>query len=77
LPLKEYAVHIPVSALFLFLAAPLVYAGLNTMTVPHVDSIDTFCDRHTRREGGSETTLAITTSSDPNGYDNLTHNVKK
>jgi hypothetical protein len=65
LPRKEYAKHIPVSALFLFLAAPLIYAGLNGMTVPNVESIDTLRDRHTRQEGAVK--MAITASSDANG----------
>ena len=47
-PAKEYAVLLPVSAVFLFLAAPLIYAGLNSMTVPKADSMDTLQDVHTR-----------------------------
>jgi hypothetical protein len=48
-PQKEYGYQIPVSALFLFLAAPLVYAGFNSLTVPSIDSMDTVCDIHTRK----------------------------
>jgi hypothetical protein len=49
-PRKEYSLHLPVSAVFFFLAAPLIYAGLNAMTVPKVDSMDTLQDMHTRRQ---------------------------
>mmetsp|Transcript_19962 Transcript_19962/g.37276 ORF Transcript_19962/g.37276 Transcript_19962/m.37276 type:complete len:86 (-) Transcript_19962:161-418(-) len=48
-PRKAYALHIPVSALFLFLAAPLLYAGLNSLTVPKEDSLDTLRDKHSRK----------------------------
>jgi hypothetical protein len=58
--------HIPVSALFLFLAAPLIYAGLNAMTVPNVDSIDTLRDRHTRI--GRSETMDTLVSSDANNW---------
>ena len=47
-PPKAYALHLPVSAVFIFLAAPLIYAGLNAMTVvPKVNSMDTLQDVHT------------------------------
>ncbi|KAG7350991.1 phosphatidylinositol N-acetylglucosaminyltransferase subunit P [Nitzschia inconspicua] len=65
-PRKEYSVHVPVSALFLFLAAPLIYAGLNTTAVPKVDSMDTLQDNHTRRpkkpDGPNEGVAAFETN---------------
>ena len=48
-PRKDYALHMPVSALFLFLAAPLLYAAFNSMTVPDLHSLDTIEDVYTKR----------------------------
>ena len=38
----------PVSALLLFLAAPILYAAFNSTTVPNLDSMDTLQDDYTR-----------------------------
>lgn len=61
IPNKVHATQLPVAALCLFLAIPLIYAGLNATTVPKVDSMDTLQDRHTRRP-----TAAATATSDAN-----------
>ena len=38
----------PVSALLLFLAAPILYAGANSLVVPDLTSTDTLFDNYTR-----------------------------
>ena len=45
---KEYAIHTPATALFLFLAAPFLYAAFNSLTVPDLDSPDTVDDVYTK-----------------------------
>ena len=66
-PPKAYALHLPVSAVFIFLAAPLIYAGLNAMTVvPKVNSMDTLQDVHTRRPKLPSTTAAAIANNDNN-----------
>ena len=47
-PNKDYALHIPVTALFLFLAAPFLYAAFNSLTVPDLNSLDAVADVHTK-----------------------------
>jgi hypothetical protein len=47
-PKKDYALHIPVTALFLFLAAPFLYAAFNSLTVPDLDSLDAVGDIYTK-----------------------------
>lgn len=47
-PNKEYALNVPVTALFLFLAAPFLYAAFNSLTVPEINSLDTVEDVYTR-----------------------------
>ncbi len=47
-PNKEYALHIPVTALFLFLAVPFLYAAFNALTVPNLDSLDAVGDIYTK-----------------------------
>jgi len=45
---KDYAFYFPVTALFLFFAIPLIYAALNSFTVPQLSSTDTIQDIYTR-----------------------------
>jgi len=47
-PNKDYALHIPVTALFIFLAAPFLYAAFNSLTVPDINSLDTVEDVYTK-----------------------------
>lgn len=47
-PNKDYALHLPVTALFVFLAAPFLYAAFNSFTVPDLDSLDTVGDIYTK-----------------------------
>lgn len=47
-PPKDWSVYLPVSALLLFLSAPILYAAFNSITVPRLDSIDTIKDDYTR-----------------------------
>mmetsp|Transcript_653 Transcript_653/g.1367 ORF Transcript_653/g.1367 Transcript_653/m.1367 type:complete len:152 (-) Transcript_653:1049-1504(-) len=47
-PKREYALHLPVTALFIFLAIPFWYAALNTFTGPKLHSIDTIEDVYTK-----------------------------
>jgi len=47
-PNKDYALHIPVTALFLFLSAPFLYAAFNSLTVPDLNSLDAVVDVYTK-----------------------------
>mmetsp|Transcript_10289 Transcript_10289/g.21825 ORF Transcript_10289/g.21825 Transcript_10289/m.21825 type:complete len:135 (-) Transcript_10289:1427-1831(-) len=53
-PNRDYALHIPVTALFLFLATPLLYAALNSFTVPKLNSIDSVEDVYTKSSSKSQ-----------------------
>lgn len=48
-PPKAWSVHMPVSALILFLATPILYAAMNSFAVPRLDSNDTISDGYTRQ----------------------------
>lgn len=47
----------PVSALLLFLATPMLYAAFNSTTVPLLDSTDTLQDDYTRKPTSSQTSF--------------------
>lgn len=47
-PDKAWALYIPTSLLCAFVAAPFLYAGLNILATPGVDSIDTVWDEYSR-----------------------------
>lgn len=47
-PSKEHGLYLPVTALFLFLATPLLYAAINTLTVASLDSMDAVEDIYTK-----------------------------
>jgi hypothetical protein len=61
-PNKDYALQIPVTALFLFLAAPFLYAAFNSLTVPDLNSLDVVEDVYTkpfsRTEGSREESVS-------------------
>jgi hypothetical protein len=48
LPQKQYGIHLSTSMVLLFFAAPLFYAGLNSFTVPPLESKDNLRDNFTR-----------------------------
>jgi hypothetical protein len=48
-PPKEWAFKIPVAALILFFAIPIVYVWLNSLTVPPTTSSDLLEDQYTRK----------------------------
>ena len=52
-PPKSWSIYIPVSALCIFLAAPILYASLNSSTVPRLDSMDILNDEHTRQSSSN------------------------
>jgi len=56
-PNKEYALHAPVTALFLFLAVPFLYAAFNSLTVPDLDSMDAVGDIYTKSSSRSRVLL--------------------
>lgn len=47
-PPKSWAVLIPSSLVFAFVAAPMIYAACNILATPKVDSIHTIWDEHAR-----------------------------
>jgi PIG-P len=60
LPHPDYVTHIPVSLLLIFLAVPLLYSAINSMTVPALESLDTIQDKYTRRP-----TTKLTSTTQP------------
>ena len=48
-PPKSWSIYIPVSALCIFLATPILYATFNSWTVPRLDSMDVLKEVHTRQ----------------------------
>jgi hypothetical protein len=56
----------PVSVVLLFFAAPILYAAMNSLTVPSIDSMDTLRDEYTRKptSTNSKAYLAQTMSAE-------------
>ena len=51
---KEWAVHVPVSAIILFFAVPIIYSGMNSLTVAPLTSLDNITDDYTRKQTASK-----------------------
>mmetsp|Transcript_3273 Transcript_3273/g.7467 ORF Transcript_3273/g.7467 Transcript_3273/m.7467 type:complete len:132 (-) Transcript_3273:3351-3746(-) len=47
-PNKVYALHVPITAIFIFMATPLLYAAFNSFIVPKINSPDTVEDIYTK-----------------------------
>jgi phosphatidylinositol glycan class P protein len=47
-PEKSWAITVPMTLIGLFVATPVAYAFVNTLSVPSVDSMDTIVDKYTR-----------------------------
>ena len=47
-PPQEIAAHLPTLAIALFIAAPIIYAGLNFLSAPAPSSLDTLWDEYAR-----------------------------
>lgn len=47
-PDKAWATTLPTTAFLLFVAAPFLYAAVNRLAVPSVESMDTLVDDYTR-----------------------------
>ena len=47
-PDQSWAIYIPTALLCAFFSAPLIYAVINVVSTPKLDSIDTIWDDHSR-----------------------------